>query len=134
MTVPRILVDTYTWIEISRNSPWGQRALKRIEKEPAVFVSVLTLYELQYRFTDLYGEEKAGSFIATILNHGEVIPVDKQIATMAGVIKSREKKNGSSMGTVECMILATARHYGLKILSGDKHFTGLEEFLDISGI
>lgn len=134
MTVPGILVDTYTWIEISRNSPWGQQALKRIEKEPAVFVSVLTLYELQYRFTDLYGVEKAGSFIATILNHGEVIPVDEQIATAAGVIKSREKKKGSSMGSVDCMILATARLHGLKILSGDKHFAGLDENLEISGI
>ncbi len=134
MITPGILVDTYTWIEISRNSPWGQRALKRIEKEPALFVSVLTLYELQYRFTDLYGEEKAGSFITTILNHGEVIQVDRQIATVAGVIKSREKKNGSSMGAVDCMILATARRHGLKILTGDKHFTGLEESLDISGI
>jgi len=133
MTAPGILVDTYTWIEISRNSLWGQRALTWMEKNPAIFVSVLTLYELQYRFNDLYGEKKASSFIATLLKHVEVIPVDQQIATMAGVIKSREKKNGSSMGAVDCMILATARVHGLKILSGDKHFAGLEECLEIHG-
>lgn len=133
MTAPGILVDTHTWIEISRNTPWGRRALTCMKKKPALFVSALTLYELQYRFSDLYGEKKTGSFIATILNHGEVIPVDQQIATVAGVIKSREKKKGSSMGAVDCMILATARVHSLKILSGDKHFAGLEECLEIPG-
>jgi len=34
---------------------------------------------------------------------------------------------------VDCMILATARLHGLKILSGDKHFAGLEESLEIPG-
>jgi predicted nucleic acid-binding protein len=133
MTAPGILVDTYTWIEISKNSPWGRRALTWMEKRPALFVSVLTLYELQYRFNDLYGEKKTGSFIATILNHADVIPIDQQIATMAGVIKSREKKEGCTMGSVDCMILATARVHGLKILSGDNHFAGFEECLKISG-
>jgi predicted nucleic acid-binding protein len=133
MTAPGILVDTYTWIEISKNSSWGRQALTWIEKKPALFVSVLTLYELQYQFEDLYGQKRTGSFIATILNHVEVIPVDQQIATMAGVIKSREKKKGSSMGAVDCLILATARSHGLKILSGDKHFAVFEECLEISG-
>ena len=71
-----ILIDTYTWIEIFRNSPWGRQALECIEQNSPIAISVLTLYELQYRFNDLYGEEKTGSFIATILTHAEVIPVD----------------------------------------------------------
>jgi len=31
------------------------------------------------------------------------------------------------------MILATARVHGLKILSGDNHFSGLDECLEIPG-
>jgi predicted nucleic acid-binding protein len=37
------------------------------------------------------------------------------------------------MGAVDCMILATARVHGLKIISGDKHFAGLDECLEIPG-
>lgn len=122
-----ILIDTYTWIEIFRNSPWGRQALECIEQNSPLAVSVLTLYELQYRFNDLYGEEKTGSFIATILTHAEVIPVDMQIAVAAGTIRTGQKKKGNGMGAVDCMILATARIHNLKVLTGDMHFKGLEE-------
>jgi predicted nucleic acid-binding protein len=74
-----------------------------------------------------------GRIIATILSHAEAIPVDMPIAIAAGSIKSLQKKKGSSMGAVDCLILATARSRGLMILSGDKHFTGLSECLYISG-
>ncbi|MGD0079444.1 MAG: PIN domain-containing protein [Methanoregula sp.] len=121
-----ILIDTYTWIEIFRNSPWGQQALECIEQNSPLAVSVLTLYELQYRFTDLCGEEKTGSFIATISTHADVIPVDMQIAIVAGTIRAGQKK-GNGMGAVDCMILATARIHNLKVLTGDMHFKGLEE-------
>jgi len=133
MTAPVILVDTYTWIEIFRNSLWGRQALACIEQNSPPAISVLTLYELQYRFSDLYGEEKTGSFIATILTHAEVIPVDREIAIAAGTIKLGQSKEKTKMGAVDCMILATARIHGLKILSGDKHFTGLAESLKNSG-
>lgn len=122
-----ILIDTYAWIEIFRNSPWGRQALECIEQNSPLAVSVLTLYELQYRFSDLYGEEKTGSFIATILSHTEVILIDRQIAIAAGTIKAEQKKKGNGMGAVDCMILATARIHNLKVLTGDKHFNGLEE-------
>jgi predicted nucleic acid-binding protein len=131
--VTGILVDTYAWIEIFRDSPWGRQALECIEGNSSLAVSVLTLYELQYRLGDLYGEDKTASLIATILSHAEAIPVDTPIAVAAGSIKSLQKKKDSRMGAVDCMILATARSRGFKILSGDKHFAGLRESLDISG-
>jgi predicted nucleic acid-binding protein len=125
--VTGILIDTYTWIEIFRNSPWGRQALEFIEKNSPLAVSVLTLYELQYRFNDLYGEEKTGSFITTILTHAELIPVDMQIAIAAGTIRTGQKKKGNGMGAVDCLILATARIHNLNVLTGDRHFDGLEE-------
>jgi predicted nucleic acid-binding protein len=131
MTAPGILVDTYTWIEIFHNSPWGRGALACIEKNSPPAVSVLTLYELQYHLFDLYGGQKTNMLMGTILSHAEVIPVDMQIAIAAGSIKASQKKGCSSMGAVDCLFLATARAHGLKILSGDRHFDGLDESLCI---
>jgi predicted nucleic acid-binding protein len=126
-----ILIDTYAWIEIFRDSLWGRKALACIEKSPSCFVSALTLYELQYRLIDLYGNQKTGSLLATILAHNDVISIDKQIAIAAGSIKAEQKRLGTSMGAVDCLILATARIHRLKILTGDRHFTGLEETIDV---
>jgi predicted nucleic acid-binding protein len=132
MTAPGILVDTYTWIEIFQDSPWGQKALACMERNSPVAVSVLTLYELQYRLTELSGREKTEALMGTILSQTKTIPVNGEIAMLAGSIKAARKKECRTMGAVDCVILATARVYGLKILSGDKHFAGLAENLDIS--
>jgi predicted nucleic acid-binding protein len=35
------------------------------------------------------------------------------------------------MGAVDCLILATARHGNLKILTGDLHFRGCDEIIAI---
>ncbi|MCX6697980.1 MAG: PIN domain-containing protein [Methanoregula sp.] len=119
-----ILVDTYTWIEILKNSIWGNRALAIIEQSPPAYISVLTLYELQYRLEELYGHETASTRIRTILSYTETIPVDEQIASLAGLIKFEQKRKKSKMGAVDCMILATARLHNLKVLTGDRHFSG----------
>jgi predicted nucleic acid-binding protein len=126
-----ILVDTYTWIEILKNSVWGNRALAIIEQASPAYISVLTLYELQYRLEELYGHETANTRIRTILSHTETIPIDEQIASLAGLIKFEQQRKKSKMGAVDCMILATARLHNLKVLTGDRHFKGLAESIQI---
>jgi predicted nucleic acid-binding protein len=126
-----ILIDTYAWMEIFSGSPWGHRALASLENYSPQAISVLTLYELQYRLGDLYGEEKTAALLATITANAEVLPVDSRIAVAAGRIKAGQKRAGSGMGAVDCLILATARIHRLKILTGDRHFAGLEETIDV---
>lgn len=126
-----ILIDTYAWMEIFSGSPWGHRALACIEKNSPQAISALTLYELQYRLGSLYGEEKTAALLATITAHAEVIPVDCRIAGAAGRIKVGQKRAGSGMGAVDCLILATAQIHHLKVLTGDRHFAGPEETIDV---
>ena len=83
-----ILVDTYAWIEIFRDSPWGRQALEHIEGKSSLAVSVLTC-TTTITVGGVIGEEKTGSLIATIQSHAEAIPVDTPIAVAAGSIKSR---------------------------------------------
>lgn len=126
-----LLIDTYAWMEIFSGSAWGERALALLENQSPQAISVLTLYELQYRLEHLYGEEKTASLLATVVANTEVLPVDSRIAVDAGKIKAGQKRAGSSMGAVDCLILATARAYRLKILTGDRHFAGFEETIDV---
>jgi predicted nucleic acid-binding protein len=129
--VTGLLIDTYAWMEIFSGSSWGHRALDCLEKHSPQVISVLTLYELQYRLGDLYGVEKTAALLATIVAHSEVLPVDSRIAVAAGAIKAEQKRAGSGMGAVDCLILATARIYHLKILTGDRHFSGLDEVIEV---
>ncbi|MEN6442761.1 MAG: PIN domain-containing protein [Methanoregula sp.] len=127
MTGTGLLVDTFTWIEIFKDTAWGNHAMKYIEKHSPVFISVLTLYELQCRLLEMYGDEKTSSLLETILVHTDAIPVDNLIAVRAGSINAEQKRANSKMGAVDCMILATAQIHHLGLLAGDKHFYGLEE-------
>ena len=126
-----ILIDTYAWMEIFSGSAWGQRALACLENYSPQMISVLTLYELQYRLEHLYGEKKTASLLATVVANTEVIPVDSRISVDAGRIKAGQNREGSSMGAVDCLLLATARANHLKILTGDRHFAGFEETIKV---
>ncbi len=131
MTGPRILVDTWAWIEMMRGSGQGDHVRTIIRNNPEIFVSVLTIYELRYRLEQLMGAERALSIIHQIREQVNVIPVDNQIAMLGGAIKIGQTKERTNMGAVDCMILATARVHDLKILSGDKHFAGLDEAMQV---
>jgi predicted nucleic acid-binding protein len=133
MTGTGILVDTWAWLEMMTGSGPGDRVRTVIRNNPDIFISVLTLYELRYQVERLQDYARAESIASRIASQAGIILVDTETAILAGAIKADQKKRGSSMGAVDCMILATARLHGLKILSGDKHFTGLEECLEISG-
>ena len=127
MTAPSILVDTWAWIEMMMGSKQGDRVRTVILNNPDLFISILTIYELRYRIEQLKDSESAISIINQITEHVEVIPVDNQIAMLGGTIKLGQCHGKTKMGAVDCMILATARLHGLKILTGNKHFNGLEE-------
>ncbi|MFA5416212.1 MAG: PIN domain-containing protein [Methanoregula sp.] len=126
-----ILVDTYTWIEVLKNSDWGNRALAIIEQSSPAYIPVLTLYELQYWLEELYGHDTASIRIRTILSYSETIPADEEIAAFAGLIKFEQTRKKSKMGAVDCIILATARMHNLNVLTGDPHFQGLAESIQI---
>ena len=127
MTAPSILVDTWAWIEMMMGSRQGERVRTVILNNPDLFISILTIYELRYRIEQLKDSESAISIINQITEQVEVIPVDTRIAMLGGTIKLGQCQGKTKMGAVDCMILATARLHGLKILTGDMHFNGLEE-------
>lgn len=127
MTGTGILVDTWAWLEMMSGSPRGDRARRVICDNSTICVSVLTLYELRYRLEQIKDRESAVLIIKQITDQGEVIPIDAQIALLGGTIKIQQNSQKTTMGAVDCLILATARIHNLKILTGDKHFTGCLE-------
>jgi predicted nucleic acid-binding protein len=123
LSFPGIIIDTFAWLEILKGSERGAHALEIIEKSAPCSISVLTLYELRYRVEQLKNKQSAEAFLATITANVEVILVDERVAVLAGELKLGHPH----MGAVDCVILATGRLHGMKVLTGDTHFNGSED-------
>lgn len=62
--------------------------------------------------------------------HSEIITeLDEKVAIEAGEIRATIGIKGISL--VDCILIALARKYGLKLLSGDKHFKNMDDAIYI---
>ncbi len=122
MNASDILVDSFAWLEILAGSDRGRNALSAIKESSGVFTSVLNIYEIKYRIEQIRDEETADEYIKTVKTHTNVLNIDEKIALSGARIRL---ENG--MGAVDSLILATARIHDLLVLTGDRHFAGLDE-------
>jgi predicted nucleic acid-binding protein len=116
-----ILVDSFAWLELFQGSEKGKKVLQ-ILKENKIYTSVLNLYEIRYRVEEIKDAKTADEFVKAVESHAKVLDITREIAMQASRIKLKMEK----MGAVDCNILATARVNGLKVLTGDPHFEGIE--------
>lgn len=129
MTGAGILVDTWAWLEMMSGSSSGEQACKIIRDNTTICVSVLTLYELRYRLEQIKNRDFAVLIIKQITDQADVIPIDDQIALLAGTLKIQQNREKTTMGAVDCLVLATARVHNQKLLTGGKHFRGCPEVI-----
>lgn len=109
------VIDTWVWVEYWR----GNEEMKQwIEKESPLFTSTVTLAEV-VRFFIAGGQDEATirTCLDDIRARSSVLPVDEDIAVVAGHVKKREVA-----GIADSIILATARNGDHKVVTGDPHF------------
>lgn len=116
-----MLLDTYSWVEYFEGTSKGKTVEEVLEKE-SCFTSAISLAELSAVI-----ERKK-------LDRSKVIPLVKKMSVvlelehdtleLAGILKFKKRKSVKDFGLVDAIILATAKQYGLKILTGDQHFKG----------
>lgn len=131
----KYVIDSYAWVEYFRASKAGEVAKGYIESEesatPTIVVSEISrklLMEVDLGNETEEGRLKRLEFIrATTL----IIDLDFGIAVEAGEIDSRMKKSARGWGLADSIILCTARATKGKVVTGDKHFKGLEETIFI---
>lgn len=121
-----LLVDSFAWLEILKGSERGKKALYMVNKSEKVFTSVLNLYELRYRIEQIRDKKTANEYIKTIKSYTKVIDIGEEIALKGSLIRLEHK-----MSDVDSLILATARIHNLKILTGDKHFEGVNDVVNV---
>jgi len=88
--------------------------------------SSITVAELRER----YLREKWTTFetgLRFIATKTSVIPIDRQNPIASGRINYENKRKIKNWGMADYIILATARAFAAKVVTGDPHFKGLKE-------
>ena len=132
-----LVVDSYAWIELFLASEKGEKVKQVISDADEVRTPDIVLAEISRKYLREKGDDKrVTSRLETISSTSIVTPVDTQVALTAGRAylelaekARREKRRPPSL--FDAIVLATAREYNSKVLTGDKHFESIPETIMI---
>ena len=122
------ILDTFSWIEYFAGSPAGENAKTYIESGEA-FTPTIVIAE----FTDKYTRENLDfrERLKFLKATSALAPLDEETAEIAGKISAERRSRVRGWGLVDSVVLATARVRGMKVITGDEHFRGLDEAIMI---
>ena len=121
-----MLLDTYAWVEHFKGSEKGKQVDKLIIDEEC-YTSILSIAEIAEWCLKNNIDLTYCIDIAKKLSM--IIDLDLNIVVLAAKLNFEYKKSIKNWGMLDSLIYATARIYGKKILTGDKHFENLEDVI-----
>lgn len=126
----RFVIDSYAWIEYFRGTKAGGKAKDYIESKEGA-ISVISVAELKEKYMK-EGWRYFDADLLFITSIATVIPLDKEIAVLAGEINFERKKKVRDWGMSDSIVLATARKASAKVVTGDPHFKDIRESIFIT--
>ncbi len=93
-----------------------------------IFVNIVVLGELYYGAERSERLEENLARIETVEATVAVLTCDRDTARHYGRIKSRLKEKGKPIPENDIWIAATARQYGLTVVTRDSHFAEIDDF------
>lgn len=129
----KLVVDSYAWVELFLGSERGQRVNRTIVEAEEVRTPDIVLAEISRKYhRENVDEKKVRSRLQTINTASLVTPIDTEVAFKAGeafleLSEKAKKEKLRSPSLFDAIILATARVYTSKVLTGDEHFEKLPE-------
>lgn len=117
------MIDSFGWIEYFGEGALVEKYARYIEKanREEYYTPSIVLYEVYKKIKREGSEEKALEAYAYILAYTSIVPLTGDLAVEAAEISL---KRGLSMA--DAIIKATAERHKAKVVTGDKHFKGLE--------
>lgn len=118
------VIDSFAWIEYFVGSAAGAKAKPYVEGGKSMTPTIV-IAELsgKYRKENLSFDED----LDFITGKTRVIPLDSKIANEAGNLNHERKNRVRRWGLADSIVLATAREYNAKIVTGDEHFRDLPD-------
>ncbi len=122
-----MLFDTFAWIEYFEGTRLGEQVRQFLEDNPTAYTCPVVLAEVISKSTRRYGEQKTLRYLDYIRENCAIIHHTEGIGIAAGRIHAEMKKRRPTFGMADAFVLASARDRGVKVLTGDPHFQGLED-------
>lgn len=125
----KLIFDTYAWIEYFLGTEKGKKVDDYL-KDNEIITPILVIIELNYK------ADKEGwnfeSILDFIKSKSTISFINWDIAKISGKNYLEQRKRHKDFSLIDAIILSTAKVHNSKILTGDKHFIGLDEttFLD----
>ena len=125
----KYIIDTDVCIDFLRGKPKIVQLFSEILESEEVYISILTVYEFfKGAFT-----EKAQRTVKEFVSYFETLYINHEIAEVGGKFYRDYRKKGITLSTVDCLIMATAKVYGLKIITRNiKHYPERQLLSEIS--
>ena len=137
-TAVKIVADAYAWIELFSGTRNGEFAKATMEEAETVITPDSVLAEIARKYLrEGMKEETTRQRLSIILEASEPAFIDDDIAIGAGKaylqLEKRAKASGLEKPSLfDALVLAVARRYDGKVLTGDAHFEGLPETIWIN--
>jgi predicted nucleic acid-binding protein len=123
VTTPRasrvLLVDSSGWVEYFGEGPKAGKFAPYLERETALIVPSIVLYEVYKKLLVTTGKTIADRFVSQALRR-QVIPLDEELALGAARVSVDRR-----MAMADAIIYVTAQAFEAELVTGDSHFQRL---------
>ena len=119
------VIDAYAWIEYLDGSDSGKKVDSIIENDDEIYTCAITLGEVVSKVARKGKDAKIAYDV--LLSNSQIINVNEELSLQAGLIHSEMRKTSKDFGLADAYILATARKFKSKIVTGDPHFQTVKE-------
>ena len=116
----KFLVDTNVLSESSRREP-DTSVLSWLEQQSDVAISAITVEELEYGVGRSEGNRLRRWLDALLEGKPTIIPVDEQIATIAGQLRAKRVASGFNVTQADMLIGASASATGRVLVTRNIH-------------
>lgn len=131
------MVDSYAWVEIFLGSERGAKSRRMIEDADEPRTPDIVLAEVARKYLrEGIEEAEVGSRLGSIQSATTITPIDINIGIQSAKAyieltekAAREKLQRPSL--FDAIVLATARAYQAKVITGDEHLLGFTEVVPI---
>jgi len=123
------VIDAYAWIEYLEGSDSGRTVASILANNEEIYTCAVTLGEVVSKVARKGKNAKIAYDI--LLSNSQIIPVDDELSLQAGLIHCEMRKTQKDFGLADAYILAAARKFKSKIVTGDPHFQGIKEAIMI---
>ena len=123
----KILFDAYAWIEYLQGSIEGEKVHKILQGSDECLTLTITLCEIISKVKRNKGNVEIA--YEAIHSNSRIIDPSSNVSKEAGLIHAKMREKIKNFGLVDSLLLASAKQYGAKILTGDNHFKGFKEVI-----